>query len=1097
MSALYTATIAALVVPLLGSIASKIRNPTKVSLRESFEDKPVWTTWIENVVQAFAARRPEEEPRSNRPDEPSDPEAAHAKESGPPQLQPPMQMQMQPQPGYPFDPYQTGTSDLAARRLLTEQAIQQATSRQAPQYPTDDIGALLRTFFQREHPPFQREYPSFQREYPPFPREIMLNPPHQPTGPAYLEDPGLLKDPWNGSSRNGSQSAEPDPGLTTRRRDPQANETRPRQPYDAPSPTRPREQAYDAPAPTRMIPASEEDLNTFRGRGLKPDDQVHATRSIPQDYSDQRPPSRGGDASRNGGGQAGGYLKGDFHRKGRGKEADRRGLSPDRGRDREEQRSRRDEAYARGSSEVSPGARYSDGRQRRDNGRGDRPYYDKRGGGSPTRRRDRERSNRSRSTTHDDEYYGGYYHEDDDHKERKRRDKRSAALHAESPEGRHDGRHRPRRSFEDDGKPGNSNHTNVVVNVGGMASTNVALPAAELPRPATPVTAEKSPIALEAASPVEQGHDIDVLNGGKHERNEAVRKRQEIATRYQEAMRGPPKRNEVPSPSQHLDIETAKNDQATVAAAVTAERENSIEPDIARSRTDAFSYPLKEGQHSDEHDSVDSAGLSDQRRQSSSELRSTDALREPSLASQPLESATEPVQSPRMTPLRGSGAKRRALAPIETATTTEMRKTADESSAEHTSVVEHNSTQPGHSDDRRPPQTRETSPVISTTAAKQDTRTLNHPSPLHQYQEPGSASPGTTERHNMRRSSASSDEARLHKEKRDMVLAVGSRSQSPAHRTRSPHPAATETPQTEHYSDNDTENPRISEPGRTVADEATPTKPRPPRHRRRIAREVLDQSSTLRSHNVRGPKSLARLIKLALKSSPKVTFLMAVVWVGYISGIIYFGNQVTALEQLTSASLQLVRRGPEDEIANPSTFNLLESYEKDTQLLIILNLWHAGIWLILLFLIDYIWRSIPKPDQDRRHQLWFDRLGFKSLARVLLTFVPMTVYLFLGARQLTSCAYLLNDPQAIAWSMWPDVALTWPQLSEAAITRATPAGVETNDVDGLQLLAVSAFFWGTGIPTFLYTIRRIRYPGVRSRRRLIIKIRKDLTETQV
>lgn len=262
------------------------------------------------------------------------------------------------------------------------------------------------------------------------------------------------------------------------------------------------------------------------------------------------------------------------------------------------------------------------------------------------------------------------------------------------------------------------------------------------------------------------------------------------------------------------------------------------------------------------------------------------------------------------------------------------------------------------------------------------------------------------------------------------------------------------------------------------------------------------QSSVLKRHNVTGPKTFGRLIKLALKSSPKMAFLSSVVMVIYLIGAVYLGNQVANILQVTAPSSQLSRRqsprpsssatsaaaDPETSTFSSSTF---ESFDEDTQMLILINVWHAISWLVLVSLAHYIWENIPDPDGPRTRKNWLDKFGLWSMLRVLVTVAPMSVYLLLGARQLTSCAYLLNDPDAIAWSMGPDVGLTWNYLSENnGRSGSTPATVNSpvQDMGDWQLLLISVFFWLTGIPVLLYSIKRVQYPGSLSRGKIIRKV---------
>ncbi|KAG7532181.1 hypothetical protein FFLO_03730 [Filobasidium floriforme] len=262
------------------------------------------------------------------------------------------------------------------------------------------------------------------------------------------------------------------------------------------------------------------------------------------------------------------------------------------------------------------------------------------------------------------------------------------------------------------------------------------------------------------------------------------------------------------------------------------------------------------------------------------------------------------------------------------------------------------------------------------------------------------------------------------------------------------------------------------------------------------------QSSVLKRHNVTGPRTFGRLIKLALKSSPKMAFLSSVVMVIYLIGAVYLGNQVANILQVTAPSSRLSRRqspGPSSSAttaaADPetSTFSssTFESFDEDTQILILINVWHAISWLVLVSLAHYIWENIPDPDGPRTRKNWLDKFGFWSMLRVPVTVAPMSVYLLLGARQLTSCAYLLNDPDAIAWSMGPDVGLTWNYLSENnGRGGSTPATVNApvQDMGDWQLLLISVFFWLTGIPVLLYSIKRVQYPGSLSRGKIIRKV---------
>jgi hypothetical protein len=222
----------------------------------------------------------------------------------------------------------------------------------------------------------------------------------------------------------------------------------------------------------------------------------------------------------------------------------------------------------------------------------------------------------------------------------------------------------------------------------------------------------------------------------------------------------------------------------------------------------------------------------------------------------------------------------------------------------------------------------------------------------------------------------------------------------------------------------------------------------------------------------------------------------------YLIGAVYLGNQVANILQVTAPSSQLSRRqsprpsssatsaaaDPETSTFSSSTF---ESFDEDTQMLILINVWHAISWLVLVSLAHYIWENIPDPDGPRTRKNWLDKFGLWSMLRVLVTVAPMSVYLLLGARQLTSCAYLLNDPDAIAWSMGPDVGLTWNYLSENnGRSGSTPATVNSpvQDMGDWQLLLISVFFWLTGIPVLLYSIKRVQYPGSLSRGKIIRKV---------
>lgn len=288
------------------------------------------------------------------------------------------------------------------------------------------------------------------------------------------------------------------------------------------------------------------------------------------------------------------------------------------------------------------------------------------------------------------------------------------------------------------------------------------------------------------------------------------------------------------------------------------------------------------------------------------------------------------------------------------------------------------------------------------------------------------------------------------------------------------------------------------EPSRTRSHQASTGRKR---LRETTRHAIQAQSSVLKRHNVTGPKTFGRLIKLALKSSPKMAFLSSVVMVIYLIGAIYLGNQVANILQVTAPSSRLSRRqspGPAASattVADPetSTFSssTFESFDEDTQILILINVWHAISWLLLVSLAHYIWENIPDPDGPRTRKNWLDKFGLWSMLRVLVTVAPMSVYLLLGARQLTSCAYLLNDPDAIAWSMGPDVGLTWNYLSENnGRSGSTPATVNApvQDMGDWQILLISVFFWLTGIPVLLYSIKRVQYPGSLSRGKIIRKV---------
>ena len=1060
---MYAAAFTVVVVPLLGQIASRIRSPTKTSQGGSYEDKPIWTTWIENVVQAFAGRRPDDEFERNRHGDHVDPDVGNSKEGASSQPQPPMHSQSQSQPVFP-SPTQnqilSGLSDLETRRLL----IERATSRQSPQYDTHgDIWNLLQNYFHREKTAYPQHQPINQ--YPP-----------------PLDDRALPRDPWNGSNRNRSQSGEMDPELTELRRVPQANEPQQRS-----------RQAYDALSPVQRDTRSERDHRDRpdnRQRGLKPD-ELDAARPR-QDYLDQPLQSSGRNIATRGGGQADEYLNGEFHSRGRAPEGNRARPSPEQDRAWEGPSSRRSDAgrtynntHVRSTEKgASYDARYSDQGRNRDRGRSS---YDD----DYDERRDRSPKRRGRDGYGQEDYESLSRGERKERRKRNRRQRRDGRLEDRSLDREHRDRHRyhsPERS--DDNKDHNSrggNNTNVVVNV-GVAPTET--PAVKASRAITPPPQDlpiiRDVIPIAEVKPV---HDplVDPGEAQQAQRHEAARVRQE---RYQAAMRGPPSRKASLETSQATDVEPANGDNPTPIP----EKERAIEINTSPLNAAAPIPPVNVGRdESIESESVREPGTDHQTLETSKvevpppELESDTKIPLTNISDSARSSGTAHT-------LRDPGKKRKPeLSSIETHT----QETAEPSSVKRDSVLQTSPAKPEHPAQQTTPKDWEASPNVPSPEAHKDVRQPNLRSPLDQGQGSEPTSPASTSQHRSRRFRGSSNSIRHQLESQDLSASDSGRPISSLHSASFPRSAARQSQSSEQRGDSDTETLSINEPARTVADRVSQTKPGRPRGRRRrqrVAREVLEYSSTLKAHNVRGPKSLARLIKLALKSSPKVTFIMVVVWVTYVAGIVYFGNQVTALEQLTSTSVQPVRRGPEDEIAASSTFSPLESFERDTQLLIILNLWHASIWLILLLLIDYIWRSIPDPNQDQRHQVWFNRLGFKSLARIALTFAPMAVYLFLGGRQLTSCAYLLNDPQAIAWSMWPDVALTWPQLSEAAITRTTATsaiGTGKDDVDGMQLLAVSAFFWGTGIPAFLYTIRRIRYPGLRSKRRLISKIRKE------
>jgi hypothetical protein len=999
----------------------------------------MWTSWIENVVQAFVARRSENELGHNRQDETQNPKVGSEKVVDPQQV--PLQALTQ--------------QDLLLSQRheldLQQSAIASAVSRIPQQnrvHPEDiDSGPRIMDMLRTYLGPVM-QYPSSS---------------HIQT---YAGNRGLPSDQWHDSDRFQPRAKSIDPDLTDRRRMPQEAQL-------------PQQQAYGAITPTRRDGFSAEsprDLSITGQRGPKPDAQASA-RSRQQDFFDQprQPPDRENSAGDSG--QAQDYLRGRYPSDSATKPAENRYRSRDPTDDRRRNEGRYEEGY---TQEFEQRSRYLDrrrGRRERPTGRRDRSHHNDEED-TPRIYRDRDRHHRSYEEEEDGDRYGRLSRKEERGRDRRRQ--RPDDINERGPDSERGDRHRRdshTRSRTDEHSPQGGNHTNVVVNVGGVAPTET--PAVEASRAMTP-PAENSPIVRDAvpSAEMESNHDpvVDPDEAQRAQRAQQREVKRERQERYQKAMLGPSSRKVTPEISQTADTEPTKGE----VLAPLPERERDIDPNTSRPRTGAPIPPVDV----ERHESV----AIEQVRTSGPDSQSNDKSEPASPSTEldtdpqdPPNNTSDSARSPRTVPaLRGLGTKRKPKVP---AIQTQNPETAEHSPVKRNDVLQASPASASHSAGQRTPKNPE--------ATQKNLHQPNLTSPLGQSQESDPTPRRSTSQHRSRRSPASPNSKRHHRESRDLSASGHGRPSS------SPHSAAGHSQESEQRGDSDTEAHQIDEPPKTVADEVSQSKPgRPRRHRRRqrVAREVLEYSSTLKAHNVRGPKSLARLIKLALKSSPKVTFLMAVVWVAYVAGILYFGNQVTALEQLTSTSIQPVRRGPEDEIATPSTFSPLESFEKDTQLLIILNLWHANIWLALLFLIDYIWRGIPDPNQDRRHQVWFDRLGFKSLARIMFTFAPMFFYLVLGGRQLTSCAYLLNDPQAIAWSMWPDVALTWPLLSEAAITRAAAGsaiGTGTDNVDGLQLLAVSAFFWGTGLPAFLYTIRRIRHPGLRSKRRLMSKIRKD------
>lgn len=278
---------------------------------------------------------------------------------------------------------------------------------------------------------------------------------------------------------------------------------------------------------------------------------------------------------------------------------------------------------------------------------------------------------------------------------------------------------------------------------------------------------------------------------------------------------------------------------------------------------------------------------------------------------------------------------------------------------------------------------------------------------------------------------------------------------------------------------------------------------------RDISRNVIQgQSSVLKRHGVTGPKSFGRLIKLAFKSSPKMAFLSAVAAGIYAIGVVYLGNRVAKMEQTTALASQPIRRQsldtatstsvPADLISTSTSTSTFDSFERDTQVLIILCMWHAVWDLILLLLTHHIWNGIPDPNGERSYGNWLDRFGLLSVLRVLGITAPMAVYLLLGARQLTSCAYLLNDLNALVWSIGPDVGLSWDYLAQSLSSAPDAASGDAMmpdmpdmpDTEGLQLLGISAFFWFTGLPVFLYSIKRVLHPGSPSRLKVVKRIKR-------
>jgi hypothetical protein len=193
MSAL---TIVALVVPLLGlgTIASRIGNPPKASQDGSFEDKPMWTSWIENVVQAFVARRSENELGHNRQDETQNPKVGSEKVVDPQQV--PLQALTQ--------------QDLLLSQRheldLQQSAIASAVSRIPQQnrvHPEDiDSGPRIMDMLRTYLGPVM-QYPSSS---------------HIQT---YAGNRGLPSDQWHDSDRFQPRAKSIDPDLTDRRRMPQ------------------------------------------------------------------------------------------------------------------------------------------------------------------------------------------------------------------------------------------------------------------------------------------------------------------------------------------------------------------------------------------------------------------------------------------------------------------------------------------------------------------------------------------------------------------------------------------------------------------------------------------------------------------------------------------------------------------------------------------------------------------------------------------------------------------------------------------------------------------------------------------------------------